>query len=1167
MTPPGKIAVLLVEDNPFDAVLVERALRDGGLSVDVTRVAGRDDFLAALERHIDVALVDYNLPSLDVFEVMEIAAGRGFDLPFIVVTGNVDEEVAVQCIKRGAVDYVVKDRMARLPRAVLGALEQRELKKQALRAERTLRESEERFRSLVQNSRDVFAVVDEAGVCAYVSPSVEAIGGLSPDDVTGRTVVELVHPDDRSAVLTHLDDVAAGADAKTLEVRMATAAGGWTWIEMHGVNRLEDPALNGIVLNYHDVSDRKEAERGVRESQRLLAEAQAVSHVGSFEWDVVTGTVVWSDELYRIFGYEPGEVSPESAGLSDAVVEEDRAAVTSAIVHCVETGHPFEQEFRIVRRDGALRWIHGRGLRTVADDGRPVRFVGNAQDVTERRAAQEERSHLARRHEAVADQLSLLLESTGEGIFGVDGDGRCTFVNRAALAMLGFARDDVMGASMHDVIHHTTAEGSPYPTKACPVHRAFRLGEASSVEGEVYWRRDGTSFPVEFSAHPILEDGRPAGAVVSFKDVTHRHEMERELREREALFSGAFDAATTAIALTHAVTNAYVDVNDQLCRMLGYSKEELLRLDWASITHPDDRARSFDEVDAFLSGREELTFIQKRYVRSDGSVISVEMNDALIRDENGEPAYFVSHITDVTEREKAAKALRESQALLQEVIDNSPAAIYIKDAAGRYLLTNTRFRQILDSGDAEAAGKTDYDLLPETIAARVTAHDQEVLARGEALEVEEVVPDVTGELRTFLSVKFPLFDDAGVPDALVGISTDISDRVKAAEEKELLEAQLRQAQKMEAVGRLAGGVAHDFNNILAVILNYGEFVLDDLAEDDPARADVRQIVAAGQRAATLVHQLLAFSRREAVEHRPVDLNQVVDGLRELVARAIGEHIRLEVDCAPALREVKADRGQLEQVLLNLAVNARDAMPDGGVLTLSTHEESVATGGPHGLAPGRYVKLVVSDTGEGIDASIRDHIFEPFFTTKPQGEGTGLGLSTVYGIVNQTHGHIDVASDVGRGTTFEVWLPATDERAWAREEAGPRTVTGPAFGKILVVEDEDAARDLVARILTRNGFDVVTMPSGPLALEWCRGNGEQIDLLLTDVVMPEMSGTTLAQRVAALRSGVRTLYMSGYPGDCIPGRPGAELHGRVIAKPFAAEELVAFVREALSKEAS
>ncbi|HYP23762.1 MAG TPA: PAS domain S-box protein [Actinomycetota bacterium] len=1159
MSIPAPIRVLLVEDNPFDAALVERELVAGGLSVHVTRAVTRDDFTAGLE-DADVVLVDYNLPSFDPYTAMEIAESRGHAVPFIVVTGNVDEEIAVECIKRGAGDYVVKDRMARLPRAVLGVLEQEDLRRRQRAMEQSLRESEERFRSLVQNSRDVITVIDETGTCTYISPSVKALSGHDPEDVVGRSGFDFVHPEDRAGLVTHLADVVADpARTKTVEVRAATVTGGWIWIEARAANRLDDPAIRGIILNYHDVSERKESERVLRESRRLLADAEAVAHVGSFAWDVTGDAIVWSAEMFRIFGHEPGDVDLDYQSFLRRVHDEDRPVVAALVQDSLVSGTAFEGEYRIVRADACVRWIHVRGVPGVTDAG--PRIVGTAQDVTERRAADEERTRLYRRQEALAEQLSLLLESTGEGIFGVDAEGRCTFVNGAALRMLGHDREEVMGTAMDELVHHTAA--APGPEGASALARAFRSGQASSRDDEVYRRRDGSSFPVEFSAHPIMREGRPSGAVVAFKDATHRQAMERELREREALFRGAFDAATTGIALSDAVTNAYVDVNEALCEIVGYPKDELLRLDWVTLTHPDDRARSIEDVENFKSGREQVTRVSKRYVRRDGRVIQVEINDALIRDERGAPLYFVSHVSDVTEREHAAKALRESQALLQEVIDNSPAAIYIKDTDGRYVLTNSRFAQIIGAHGDDLRGKTDHDLLPEDVAGTLSAMDREVLARGEPVEVEEIVPDATGRRGTYLSVKFPLFDEDGTPDALVAISTDISDRVRAEEEKAMLEAQLRQAQKMEAVGRLAGGVAHDFNNILAVILNYGDFVLEALPSDDASRADVEQIVDAGRRAAKLVHQLLAFSRHDAVEHGPVGLNEVVEGVREILARAIGEHISLEVDCAPGLWDVKADAGQLEQVLLNLAVNARDAMPDGGILTVATSSETLHERGGRGIAPGKYVKLTVADTGLGIDSATRERIFEPFFTTKPRGEGTGLGLSTVYGIVAQAHGQVFVESEPGAGTSFEVYLPATDERA--PEEAPSPDKTSPAevSGKILVVEDEDAVRELVARILRRSGFEVVAMPSAPVALDYCKSNLDDVDLLLTDVVMPGMSGTTLAERVAALGTGVKTLYMSGYTGDAIPGRDWQGIEGNVIGKPFTPEQLVSCVRAALA----
>jgi PAS domain S-box-containing protein len=402
-------------------------------------------------------------------------------------------------------------------------------------------------------------------------------------------------------------------------------------------------------------------------------------------------------------------------------------------------------------------------------------------------------------------------------------------------------------------------------------------------------------------------------------------------------------------------------------------------------------------------------------------------------------------------------------------------------------------------------------------------------------------------------------------------------------ERDRLQAQLHQSQRLESLGALAGGIAHDFNNLLVVILNYATFVHDAVVttgESTPEEAalarqaalsDVEQIRRAAERAAALTHQLLMFSRREVVKQQVLDLNVIVGELDKLLRRTLGEHIVLTTNLAADLCRVRADASQLEQVLVNLAVNARDAMPDGGELIVETANvdvdaESVALHAGPAPVPGSYVRLTVTDTGTGMSAETRDRAFEPFFTTKERGKGSGLGLATVYGVVTDSAGHIGVYSEPGLGTTFRVYLPAADADADAVAVAverrdPPARGTAPAGGTVLVTEDEDAVREMAARILRRGGYEVLMAAGGDEALAVLADPDRRVDLLLTDVVMPGMSGKELAERAATVRPALPTLFMSGYSQEFVGHRildPGVWL----VEKPFTADALLVRVSEVL-----
>ena len=434
---------------------------------------------------------------------------------------------------------------------------------------------------------------------------------------------------------------------------------------------------------------------------------------------------------------------------------------------------------------------------------------------------------------------------------------------------------------------------------------------------------------------------------------------------------------------------------------------------------------------------------------------------------------------------------------------------------------------------------------------------------GDRTPSEVSLLNAVGEPRTFLMSGVKL--DVGGEGSLLMIAQDITEAKKASFDRDKLEEQLRHSQKMEAIGSLAGGVAHDFNNLLSVILSYTGFALSGLREGDPLRDDLLEVSKAGQRAVALTRQLLAFGRKQVLEPRVVDLNQICLDLEKMLRRLIGEDIELKQVLLPGLGPVQADPGQLEQVIMNLAVNARDAMPRGGRLTFETSnvvlDEAWAAAHADGEA-GQYVQLAITDTGSGMDLATQQRVFEPFFTTKEKGKGTGLGLSMVYGIVHQSGGSVTLSSELGRGTTFRVYLPRlTDVRLTPLPSLPP---TGPAVGHetVLLVEDEDGVRRAAARMLRSAGYEVLLAAHGGEALLTCEQRAGDIHLLLTDVVMPQMGGQQLAHRLTREWPSIKVLYMSGYTDDAIVHHGVLEPGTHFLVKPFDRATLLRKVRDTL-----
>jgi two-component system, cell cycle sensor histidine kinase and response regulator CckA len=503
-------------------------------------------------------------------------------------------------------------------------------------------------------------------------------------------------------------------------------------------------------------------------------------------------------------------------------------------------------------------------------------------------------------------------------------------------------------------------------------------------------------------------------------------------------------------------------------------------------------------------------------------------------------------------RKNAEESLKASEAELRALLAAMTDVILVLDAGGRFLRIAPTSPTYLYKPSAELVGKRMHEVFSKEQADLFLGHVRLALAERRMHRVEYSL-QIDGAEVWFDGSVSPMSEDS-----VVWIARDVTERRE-------LEEQLRQAQKMEAVGRLAGGVAHDFNNLLTVINGYSDITIGRLPAEDPLRLHIEEVRKAGERAAGLTRQLLAFSRKQVLRPEVIDLNEVVREMEKMLRRLIGEDIVLRVALGPGLGSVKADPGQVEQVLMNLAVNARDAMPRGGKLTIGTENVHLDEGyAAHhvSVAPGHYVMLAVSDTGSGMDEETRARIFEPFFTTKEKGKGTGLGLSTVYGIVKQSGGHIWVYSEAGRGTTFKIYLPRVDAGAWEHRPAAESAEGLTGTETILLAEDDELVRNMTRIILSGYGYRVLAAENGAAAISIFESTEEPIHLLLTDVVMPGLSGRELADRLTRLRPETKVLYMSGYTDDAIVHHGVLEEGVNFLQKPFTPDALARRVREML-----
>ena len=819
----------------------------------------------------------------------------------------------------------------------------------------------------------------------------------------------------------------------------------------------------------------------------------------------------------------------------------------------------FEHQWKEVSERGSMVF---EGLHQTRD-GRPfpveisVRFihVGENQfrqsiirDISERKILDEKLRRTLDTHTAV-------IESSASAIVTATPDFRLASWNKAAERIFGWTAEEVVGGPPLFVPPDRLES-------AKDVHQRAMRGEVISGMRGLGLCKDGRIIPLSISAAGLHDpDGQPAGVVLNFLDTTEQTVAEEALRRNEALYRATFDQAAVGMNYV-SLDGRFLRVNPRYCQLLGYSQEELLRLRFQEITYPDDLKGENERVEALLSGKSGTTSYNKRYIRKDGSLVWLHVTVSLLRTDSGEPLHFVGVVEDVTERLHAEEALRQSEERFRIVVESAPEGILVERGA-RILYANSAALSLFGASSSELIGRNVPDLAKLEDREEIRARSALVGSGALAPAAERVFLRMDGTPFPVEVSATPIEYDRQ-PASLVFLR-DIRERKQAEAEKHRLEEQLLQVQKMESLGRLAGGVAHDFNNHLTVITGYCDMLLANM-EAGLVREEIEEIRAAGQRAGTLTQQLLAFGRKQMAERKPLDLNQVVAESGNMLGRLIGEQIRIVTSLDPDLGLVVADHGQMVQILMNLVINARDAMPSGGRIVLETRNVDVDENSrpSKDAAPGGYVLLSVADTGVGMSEEVLKHVFEPFFTTKGMGLGTGLGLSTVYGTVKQSGGWVRAESKLGEGSRFLIYLPRVAAAAVVQQSSAPPMEIAGGEETVLVAEDQPEVRRLALLILKNNGYRLLEASGGPEALELSRRHAGPIDLLLTDVIMPEMTGRELADRLRESRPSIKVLYVSGYTADVI-GREGVLEKGvDYLPKPFTPADLAAKVREVLGQ---
>ncbi len=901
------------------------------------------------------------------------------------------------------------------------------------------------------------------------------------------------------------------------------------------------------VLREKQTAEREASRRALEESEEWFRGLAEDLPEPVFEVDLTARVTYVNRRAFELWEYSQEDLDRGLSGF-DMLAPECRENAQETFRRRMEGEDPGIVEYTALRKDGSTFPIlfHASLIRI---EGKPVGIRGIIVDMTSQKEAEEVLRESERRFRNIVESSPM-----GVFLYQLQSDGRLVF------AAANPAANEILGVNASGFIGKTIEEAFP-PLADTEIPSRYRAAAAhghSWHTDDLGYDHGGAEGAYEVSAFQTA----PNEVAVMFADVTERTRAEEAIKTSEERLRLAALSGRIGVWEYDLVTD-HLEWDDLMYELHGtplfYPEDGIQR--WRDFVHPDDLERAEEEFMTFLAEGQGSYNTQFRIVRGDsGETRYIRGLAGLFKDERGTPIRAVGTNWDITESVRTEEALWDSEMRFRSVIEQLSDATYIL-YNGRFDLVNQRFSELTGvSADEAAAPDFDFWELVAPSSVPVIRERQEQRERGE--EIPGIYEfEIKRRGGSVIQVEASVTEiDYGEGKAILGLLRDIT-------EQKNLKEQLLLAQKMESIGRLSGGVAHDLNNLLIPIIGYGELVLNGFSPEDKRRADTQEILNAALRARDLVRQLLAFGRQQPMVLETVDLNEMVGRFQSLLRRTIRTDIEIRFHPGPTEPSIRGDRGQLEQVIMNLAVNAQDAMPEGGLLTIETSEVELDEGyatGHSGVTAGPYALLSVSDSGAGMDAETRDKIFEPFFTTKGREEGTGLGLSTVYGIVKQHEGNIWVYSEPGQGTAFKCYFPIAEESGVTQTAHRDEVVELGGTETIMVVEDETIVRNLATRVLRERGYSVFDAENGVACLEFLRDHDGPLDLLLTDVVMPGLNGRELYGEVKGLFPQAKVLYMSGYPEHIVTNR-GVLAEGiPFIQKPFFVQALATRVRKVLGE---
>ena len=1156
---PQKVKILIVEDESVNAKLLESRVKKFGYTPIGPALTGEAAIELALAENPDLVLMDIRLQGeMDGIEAVKIIKEK-IQTQIIYITAHSEEEFLERAKPTIPHGYILKPFQEKELRITIEmALYVGKVDAERRKTERTLREREE-----LLNATGIMAKVGgwELDAKTLEVSWTEQTYRIHEVPLDYKPPLEealnFYHPDDRKKLSDAISRALEQGEPYDMEIRFITAKGNHLWTRTKCIPELVDGKVVKLKGTFQDITERKLSELALRESEKRYRQLFNNAPAGIYDIDFVQNRITSvNDVACHISGYSRDEILSMSP--LDLLSDDSKNFFLNRL-ELISSGKSVSDsvEFEIISKSGdsifallSISFKHGNN-----------QIVGAsvvAHDITEKKQAEQKIKDAEKKAEGYREDLELYSKLTPLGIIIFDNDFNITSWNPGAEKIFGYTAEEAIGKNTFDILvpdyHHENVK---------KVHLLTDPKVTVNINDNK--TKDGRIITVQWFNSPRFDnEGKLTGLIASCQDITEKNKIEQALKESENKFRSFSD---NSIAGKYIIQDGlFKYVNPKFAEIFGYSVSELMDgILVADTVYNEDVDLVRSEIDKRITGEKKYSNYSFKGIKKSGEIIDVEVYGSSMNYQ-GKPA-SIGTLLDITEKKKTEEALLNSELKYRTTFESIPDIVTITQVSdGCYSYVNDTFCEITGYSKHEVIGRTPRDI---NLYADFEDRDQmmhELKENGKLLNYEIKFRKKDGTFFDSLFSARPIV--IGNEDCLIALTKDITEQKEILREKGLLEEQLKQAQKMEAIGTLAGGIAHDFNNLLQAINGYTQLLLMEKTEDDSEYKSLSEIYKSSNRASELVRQLLLFSRKGAAVRKPLELNHEVEDARKILERTIPKMVNIEVHTGGRLWSIMADPVQIEQILLNLGTNAADAMSEGGRLVIET--ENITIDNDYcqnhlGAQPGNYVLLTVTDTGEGIDDETKEKVFEPFFTTKEFGKGTGLGLASVYGIVKSHGGYIMCYSEVGMGTTFKIYLPAMDEPKSEPEKRISDERPKGGSETILLVDDESSIRDFASQVLLKFGYTPLTATSGEEALEIYVTRRNDIDLVVIDLGMPGMGGHKCVQQLLKINADIKVIIASGYS---ISGQVKDTLEAGAkgfVGKPYQIHELLGKVRDVLDGE--